>query len=257
MTFLVEEFGIELKNVALSFKDQVLFRNVSVKIAPGEIFTIIGPSGSGKSTLLKTMSGLIAPTEGEVLIGERDLLTLSGSEQKKIMRQIGMLFQKNALFDSLTVGDNVAFPLRETTDLSEAEIQSRVVRALGEVGIGHAKDLFPDEISGGMQKRLGIARALALEPRCVFYDDPTAGLDPITSRNIINLIVATQKKFSATVVAVTNDMNRAFQMSDRIAMLVDQELLVLGNGAQARASGDPRVRQFILGQLSGPLTELV
>jgi phospholipid/cholesterol/gamma-HCH transport system ATP-binding protein len=168
---------------------------------------------------------------------------------------MGMLFQKNALFDSLTVGENIAFPLREKTALSEAEIQAKVEYFLEAVGIGHARALFPDEISGGMQKRLGIARALALAPKIVLYDDPTAGLDPITSRRIIDLVLRLREENKSTVVAVTNDMARAYQMADRIAVVVDGEVIVTGNKAQTLAHKDPRVIQFVRGELEGPLTE--
>jgi phospholipid/cholesterol/gamma-HCH transport system ATP-binding protein len=166
-----------------------------------------------------------------------------------------MLFQKNALFDSLTVSNNVAFALRELAHSDEAEIQSIVLKFLDAVGILHAKDLFPDEISGGMQKRLGIARALALDPKIIFYDDPTAGLDPITSRKIIELILQMQTKSNATVVAVTNDMTRAYQLADRMVMVVDKSVVITGNKSETLAFKDPRVAQFIRGSLEGPLTE--
>lgn len=154
----------------------------------------------------------------------------------------------------MTVGNNIAFPMREVTSASEFEIDQTVVRFLEAVGIPQAKDLYPDEISGGMQKRLGIARALALKPEIIFYDDPTAGLDPITSRKIIDLIKELQKKDNATVIAITNDMNRAYQMADRIAMVVDKGVIVTGTVEQTKKEQDARVRQFIRGQLEGPLT---
>ena len=165
-----------------------------------------------------------------------------------------MLFQKNALFDSLTCAENIAFPLREVTSATEEEIQKKVKYYLDAVGIPHAAERFPDEISGGMQKRLGIARALALDPDIIFYDDPTAGLDPITSRKIIELIMATQQERSATVVAITNDMNRAYQMADRIGFVFDNDFVITGNPEETKSFQDERVQQFILGQTQGPLT---
>jgi phospholipid/cholesterol/gamma-HCH transport system ATP-binding protein len=158
------------------------------------------------------------------------------------------------LFDSLSVLENVAFPLRETTSLQENEIRERACSFLEHVGLKQAKDLYPDEISGGMQKRLGIARALALNPEIVFYDDPTAGLDPITSKRIMDLIINLKKESNATIVTITNDMNRAFQLADRIAMVVETEIIETGTVDDTRASTDIRVLQFIHGLLQGPLT---
>ncbi|MEK7358394.1 MAG: ATP-binding cassette domain-containing protein [Bdellovibrionota bacterium] len=246
--------AIELRNVSVTFGPETLLRDVSVSIASGEAFVLIGPSGQGKSTLLKVMGGLIAPSSGEVLIEGRELKSLRGAEREKLAKKMGMLFQKNALFDSLTCGENVAFPLQEVAHASEKEIEDAIVYYLEAVGIPHARHLFPDEISGGMQKRLGIARALTLKPQIIFYDDPTAGLDPITSRKIIHLIKDLQKKMSTTLVAVTNDMPRAYQTGDRIGMVVDRELLICGTPDETLKHKDPRVAQFIRGNLEGPLT---
>lgn len=247
--------SIELRNVSLQFGPDLILSEVNLQVQGGERVVLIGPSGQGKSVVLKLMAGIYKPSKGQVFIDGQDLHLLSPSERSEVMRRMGMLFQKNALFDSLTVGDNIAFPLRETTSLSEDEIQSRVVMFLEAVGIPHARDLYPDEISGGMQKRLGIARALALEPQIILYDDPTAGLDPITSRKIAELILSLQKKNNSTVVTITNDMARAYQIADRIIMVIDHGLIVTGSVAETKAHKDPRVHQFIRGDLSGPLTE--
>ncbi|MCB0386566.1 MAG: ATP-binding cassette domain-containing protein, partial [Bdellovibrionales bacterium] len=200
---------IELNNLGISFGGERLLSGISLALAKGEVFVLVGPSGQGKSVLLKMMAGILEPTEGEVLVEDKNLYTTSFSERTEIMHRMGMLFQKNALFDSLTCADNIAFPLREVSRMSEIEITKRIDYFLEEVGIPHARNLFPDEISGGMQKRLGIARALALDPEIIFYDDPTAGLDPITSKRIIELIIRLKKKKNSTVIAITNDMNRA------------------------------------------------
>lgn len=248
--------AIELKNIGMKFGDETILENVNLSIEQGETLVIVGPSGQGKSVLLKIMAGVIIPTEGKVFIEGHDLLTLGESERQKISQKMGMLFQKNALFDSLTVGENVAFPMRETTKFDEQKIQETVRRFLDAVGILHAKDLFPDEISGGMQKRLGIARAIALAPEIIFYDDPTAGLDPITSRKIVDLICELQEKQNSTVVAITNDMNRAYQMADKIVMVVDHQCISTGNEQQTKDHQDPRVFQFIRGRLAGPLTSI-
>ncbi len=193
---------------------------------------------------------------GEVFIEGRSLTSLDQDAREELAKKIGMLFQKNALFDSLTSLENVAFPLREvgSEKQSESEIVAIAEKFLDSVGIAHARDLLPDEISGGMQKRLGIARALALEPTIIFYDDPTAGLDPITSRKIVKLIADLKKSSNSTIVAVTNDMHRAYQLANRIIMVVDRTIIDCGTSEQTQKHSDPRVAQFIRGSLEGPLT---
>lgn len=245
---------IELNDLNISFGDTPLLSQVNLSIQKSESFVLIGPSGEGKTVLLKLMAGLLSPTSGKVLIEGQDLAELQGKKRDELMRKIGMLFQKNALFDSMTCSDNIAFPMRETTDKTEEFIQNKIDFFLDAVDIPHARDLFPDEISGGMQKRLGIARALALSPQIIFYDDPTAGLDPITSRKIIDLILSLQKEQQSTVVTITNDINRAFQLADRLGMVVDGELIVTGSVDETKNHPDPRVQQFIAGKLDGPLT---
>jgi phospholipid/cholesterol/gamma-HCH transport system ATP-binding protein len=247
---------MEARRVSVSFDGAPVLKNVDLEVLEGECFVLIGPSGQGKTTMLKTLAGLVEPQEGEVFIQSKNWKSIDGSERLELLKKVGMLFQKNALFDSFTCGENIAFPLRETTGSSSAEIEQKVDAYLEAVGIPHAKNLYPDEISGGMQKRLGIARALALRPSIIFYDDPTAGLDPITSRKIIELILRLRSEDRSTVVAVTNDMNRAFQMGDRIGMIVDGELIITGSPDETRRHEDPRVHQFIRGQLEGPLTAL-
>lgn len=245
---------IEIQNLSIAFDQQDLLSNVNLSIKETESFVLVGPSGEGKTVLLKLMAGLLSPTEGKVLIEGSILEEIEEQKRNQIMRKMGMLFQKNALFDSLTCGENIAFPLREVTDTPEDKINEKVEFFLDAVDIPHAKNLFPDEISGGMQKRLGIARALALEPQIVFYDDPTAGLDPITSRKIIELIQSLQKKNEATIVTITNDMARAYQLAGTIGMVVDGELIITGSAEETKTHSDPRVQQFIKGQLEGPLT---
>lgn len=246
--------SLQLDNVSVDFQQESLLRNISLEINKGESFVLIGPSGFGKTVVLKLLAGLLAPTRGKVRVEGHDINEISNREKVGLLLKMGMLFQKNALFDSLTCGENIAFPQREVTDRSETEIQKRVVFFLDQVGLSHARELFPDEISGGMQKRLGIARALALDPEIVLYDDPTAGLDPITSRRIIELILTLKKERKSTVVAITNDMARAFQLGDRIGMVVDRELVICGNKEETLKHKDPRVRQFVRGSLEGPLT---
>jgi phospholipid/cholesterol/gamma-HCH transport system ATP-binding protein len=246
--------AIELREVSVSFNDQVILEKVSFSVFLGETVVLIGPSGHGKSTLMKVMAGLVRPQRGDVLVEGENIYAVSVARRQELMCKMGMLFQKNALFDSLSNGENIAFPLREVTDYSEEQINQIVDQFLQAVGIHTAKHLFPDEISGGMQKRLGIARALSLNPQLIFYDDPTAGLDPITSRKIIDLILELKKKNNSTVIAITNEMNRAYQMADRIAMVVDRDLIITGNVAETMNSKDPRIHQFVHGDLTGPLT---
>ena len=258
--------AIDLRNVRFSFGRDVILDDITLSVAPEETVVLIGPSGQGKSTLLKLMSGLLSPARGTVSIEGNDLKTMSSDNREELAKKVGMLFQKNALFDSLTSVENVAFPLREVKvpgtktesgkvpGTLETAIIKRAESFLEAVGIAHARDLLPDEISGGMQKRLGIARALALDPQIVFYDDPTAGLDPITSRKIVQLIMELREKRKSTVVAVTNDMHRAYQLADRILMVVDKEVIDCGSPAETQKNKDPRVTQFIRGLLEGPLT---
>ncbi|KHD88016.1 MAG: ABC transporter ATP-binding protein [Bdellovibrio sp. ArHS] len=247
---------IRLQDIKVAFDNHVVLGNVSLDIMAGECFVIVGPSGQGKTTLLKTMSGLITPQNGKVFIEQNDWATLGSKQRLPVLKRMGILFQKNALFDSLTCVENICFPLRETTKLTDWEITKKAEYFLDAVGIPHARDLYPDEISGGMQKRLGIARALALDPEIIFYDDPTAGLDPITSKKIIELILKLKMEKKSTVVAITNDMNRAYQMADRIGVVVDQQLIITGTPEQTQNHPDPRVHQFVRGLLEGPLTAM-
>lgn len=251
-----EKSVIELNQVEIKFDSRVILQPLSLQIFAGESVVLIGPSGQGKTTLLKLMAGLLSPTSGSVKVFQKDWQSIFGAERTNLLKRVGMLFQKNALFDSFTCGENIAFPLRETTKKSDVEIDETVDFFLQAVGLPHAKDLYPDEISGGMQKRLGIARALALRPELIFYDDPTAGLDPITSRKIIELIIQLKKENNSTVVAITNDMNRAYQLADRIGFVGGQEFLETGSPEQTKKFDDPRVQQFIQGSTSGPLTTL-
>jgi len=245
---------IEAKNLSILFGRKVIFENLNLSIEKGERFTLIGPSGAGKSVLLKSLCGVLKPASGTVTVDGISIYEASDAERNKILRKIGVLFQKNALFDSLTAIENVCFPLREVTTLQKQNISEIGSNFLEAVGLAEAAPLMPSEMSGGMQKRLGIARALALRPQIIFYDDPTAGLDPITSKKIIDLILGLQKKDSSTVLAITNDMNRAFQMNGRIAMLVDGELIVSGGQKDILDSQDPRVYQFVRGLRDGPLS---
>lgn len=248
---------IELRGVSLQFEEDRVLNNIHLSVSKGEIFVIVGPSGHGKSLILKLIAGLIAPTIGQVLINGQNFQNLSMQAQDELRRKMGMLFQKNALFDSLTAGENIGFPLIETTGQSASQIEQKIKDYLEAVGLSHAIKLYPDEISGGMQKRLGIARALALDPEIILYDDPTAGLDPITSRKIVDLILKLNKERNSAAVAITNDMNRAYQMANHIGVVIKGELILTGTPEQTQKHQDARVQQFINGQLRGPLTEAI
>jgi len=239
---------IELRGVSLEIAGEVLLQDVHLAVGRGEVVTVMGPSGEGKSILLKIIAGLIEPTSGEVLISGRNRRDLSFAERRDFGRQTGMLFQRNALFDSLTAIENVNFPQVETLGLGEAAAEVVSRKLLDAVGLAEAAERYPSEISGGMQKRLGIARALSLAPKLILYDDPTAGLDPITSRKIIRLIKDLQGRDQATLVLVTNELSRAFQIADRMAFVFRGSLIVTGTVEETKMHSDSRVSSFLRGQ---------
>ncbi len=239
---------VELSGVSLSIAGAQLLRDVHLAVGRGEILAIMGPSGEGKSLLLKIIAGLIEPTSGSVAVHGQIRSELSQKDRLKLGRETGMLFQRNALFDSLTALENVSFPQIETLGRSVEASNVLSHGLLESVGLETAAERYPVEISGGMQKRLGIARALALKPKLILYDDPTAGLDPITSRKIIRLIKDLQSRDQSTVIFVTNEIARAFQIADRVAFVFKGELVVTGTVAETRAHTDVRVAKFLRGQ---------
>ncbi len=248
MSSLVKnETFIELRGVSLEIAGETLLQDVHLAVGRGEVVTLMGPSGEGKSTLLKIIAGLIEPTSGDVLIGGRNRRDFSPLERRNLGRQTGMLFQRNALFDSLTSIENVNFPQVETLGLSDRAAEEMSMKLLDAVGLSEAAARYPSEISGGMQKRLGIARALSLAPNLILYDDPTAGLDPITSRKIIRLIKELQQRDRATVMLVTNELARAFQIADRMAFIFRGQLIVTGSVAETKTHSDLRVSNFLRG----------
>jgi phospholipid/cholesterol/gamma-HCH transport system ATP-binding protein len=248
---------VELKEVSLSFEGLQVFERFNLTLEEGESLVLVGPSGSGKSSLLKLMAGLLTPDSGEVLFRGQSLSTLSKKQQAQHLAEVGMLFQQNALFDSMTVFENLFFVVSEVEGERVARSRSAELKELlAEVGLDHVLDHFPSEISGGMQKRLGIARALCLHPKLVFYDDPTAGLDPITSRKIVSMILSLQSKWGGTIVAVTNDMMRAFQLAGTCMLCLPREFILTGSAEDTLNHSDPRVQQFIQGQVDGPLGAL-
>jgi phospholipid/cholesterol/gamma-HCH transport system ATP-binding protein len=244
---------ISLKGVTKSFGTQVVLNNVDLDIATGEITAIIGPSGEGKSVLLKHMIGLLRPDQGQVLVEGEDISRLGRSGMNRVREKFGMLFQNAALFDSLTVFENVAFPLREKTKLSDREITERVGEALLHVGLPRVEAKYPDELSGGMKKRVGLARALLMDPRIILFDEPTTGLDPVICRAIHAMIKETHARFGYTAVVVSHEIPEIFDISDRVAVLYGGSIIESGTPQQIQASEHPVVRQFISGSLEGPI----
>ena len=238
---------IKLKNVVKRFGDTTALKRINLEIGDGETLAIIGGSGSGKSTLLRLLIGLIRPTEGEIWIGDDEISSMPEKKLDKVRLKMGMVFQYSALFDSMSVGENVAFGLREHTKLSEGEIRRIVREKLRLVGLKDVENMMPNELSGGMKKRVGLARAIAIEPQIVFYDEPSSGLDPITTARIDELIVSTQKALNVTSIVVTHDMASALRIADRIAMVYEGELIAVDKAANFRNIDDPRVQAFFRG----------
>ena len=246
---------IELKDVSKSFDDHRVLDRVSLTIKTGETVVIIGRSGSGKSVMLKHMIGLMRPDDGQVLIDDVEISQLSGPALDELRLKFGMLFQGAALFDSMTVEENVGFPLQEHSTMEPEAIRQRVQECLQLVGLEKAEDLSPSELSGGMRKRVGLARALAMSPQIILYDEPTTGLDPIMADVINELIVALRDRLKVTSVVVTHDMRSAYKVADQIAMLYNGAIVESGTPDQIRGSANPIVQQFIKGEATGPIQE--
>jgi len=256
---------IKVSGLEVSFEGQTILNEINVAISAGESVAVIGESGCGKTVFMKTLVGLIEPTRGSVQFDGNDFSKLSPTALSDLRRRFGFVFQNAALFDSMNVFDNVAFPMRQSTDASAEEIHERVVRHIREVGLPETVlTKRPSELSGGMRKRVGIARAIILEPELVVYDEPTTGLDPIMSDVINELMLDVRMRYPVTSVIVTHDMRTAQKVSDRVLMLYPQARLkkdepqVLYDGPPSGLEGDPdpRVRQFVRGEAGERLTEL-
>jgi phospholipid/cholesterol/gamma-HCH transport system ATP-binding protein len=250
---------IRVQGLHKRFGAQPVLRGVDLDIATGEIMVVIGRSGGGKSVLLKHLIGLLRPDTGIVAVDGTDITRLRGRELDRVRERYGVVFQGGALFDSMSVADNVAFPLRERSRLEAAEIKSRVDEKLDQVGLSGMGHKNPAEISGGMRKRVAIARALVTEPEIVFFDEPTTGLDPILVNTIHHLILELHRKFRFTAVMVSHEIPEIFEIADRVAMLHEGVIVEVGPPQTVRASANPIVQQFIRGDVetapAGPRRE--
>jgi phospholipid/cholesterol/gamma-HCH transport system ATP-binding protein len=238
---------VELTGVALAFGDKLVLDGIGFALEPGETFSILGGSGAGKSTILRLILRLTLPDSGRVLVRGVDVAEAPLEEVLALRRRMGMVFQASALFDSLPVYDNVAFPLEEHTDLSDDEIRERVREVLTFVDLDpdEVEELLPAQLSGGMKKRVGIARAIAHEPELLLFDEPTTGLDPITTRTINELILKLQRELNVSAIVVTHDIRSAFTISDRSALLHEGRIVFIGTPEAMRASDDEYVREFL------------
>lgn len=235
---------VRFVDVHKAFGAKQVLRGASVEIERGEVLVILGGSGTGKSVTLRHMLGLERPDSGEVWIEDMDIAQLAERELYEIRKKFGMLFQSGALFDSMTVAENVAFPLVEHTDLSGDELRKRVAEALEMVDLAGTEELMPVDLSGGMRKRVGLARAIMLGPQMILYDEPTTGLDPVTAHTINELIIGLQRRLNVTSIVVTHDIQSAFSVGDRIAFLDNGVFEWVGRTEQARDTEHPRLREF-------------
>lgn len=244
---------IKLVDLHKSFGKQKVLNGIDIEIEEGKTTVIIGRSGGGKSVLLKHIIGLLKPDSGQVLVDGTDIAKLGDRDLNEIRKKFGMLFQEAALFDSMSVGENVAFPLREHTRMKEREIRETVADRLRSVGLTGVEEKMPSELSGGMRKRVGLARAIALRPQIVLFDEPTTGLDPVMTEAINRLIIDTQKRFSYTCVVISHDIQSIFEIGDRIAMLYEGKIIEYGSPEELRATRNPVTVQFLSGSIDGPI----
>ncbi|WP_457621262.1 ABC transporter ATP-binding protein [Persephonella sp.] len=246
---------IIVENLTKRFEDREILKNISFDVKEREIFVLMGGSGSGKSTTIKHIIGLLKPTSGKIIIDDVDITTLSDRELIDFRKRMGYLFQEGALFDSLTVWENVGFYFLENTKMSPKDIKRLAVEKLSLVGLKDIEDLYPSQLSGGMRKRVSLARAISTDPEIVLYDEPTSGLDPVTSAMIDNLIVRLRDKIGVTSIVVTHDLDSAFGIADRIAMIHKGVIYAIGTPDEIRNHPDPVVQQFINRKAEGPITE--
>ncbi|MCK4263558.1 MAG: ABC transporter ATP-binding protein [Candidatus Aminicenantes bacterium] len=244
---------IKIANLYKSFGQNKVLQGVDLTIERGETLVIIGQSGSGKSVLVKHLIGIIKPDRGKIFVDGVEIVNLKEDELHKIRRKFGMLFQGAALFDSMTVAQNVSFGLERYTDYQPGKIQEVVEESLAKVGLKGVENLMPHELSGGMKKRVGLARAIAYWPEIILYDEPSTGIDPIRADAIINLIDRMKKELKVTSVIITHDMTSSYKVADRIAMLYGGKIIEIGTPEEIKRSENQVVQQFIHGQAEGPI----
>jgi phospholipid/cholesterol/gamma-HCH transport system ATP-binding protein len=245
---------ISLRGLTVYLGDRAVLDNIDLDIHEGKTLAILGLSGMGKSTLLRSIIKLLIPDSGQVIIDGQDVLQLNRDELYDIRRRMGMVFQKAALFDSMTVGDNVGFGLKQNTNMSDEEINRIVSEKLAIVELEGKENLMPSELSGGMQKRASLARAISTNPDIILYDEPTTGLDPVITSTINKLILDMQSRFQVTSIIVTHDLSSAYTVADEIAMLHNGKIIEKGTPKEIQNTSNPIVRQFITGSLTGPIT---
>lgn len=238
---------IEMKGIYKKYGDKVVHRGIDLDIRKGEILTLMGGSGSGKSVLLRSMIGLEKPDRGTIRYLNHEISSMSEAALVEVRKKIAYVFQYGALFDSLTVGENLAYPLKEHTTLTAKQIRSKVREALGWVGLSDTESLLPSDLSGGMQRRVGVARSIIMGPEVILYDEPTTGLDPYNTRQILK-IIRTLKDQGATSVLVTHDMSSIFAVTDRVAFIKDGKIQALGTADEISQSNDPELKGFIMGE---------
>ena len=247
----VNEPAVKLDRVSKAFGTRRVLDDVSFEVPAGSGFVILGRSGTGKSVTLRHIVGLMTPDRGRVFVGPDEISGLSGAELSRVRRTIGFLFQNAALFDSISVGENVAFPLRRHTQLPDREVRERAAAKLEAVGLGSEYDKMPAALSGGMRKRAGLARALALDPPILLVDEPSAGLDPITADEIDELLLDLKERGGTTLIVVTHDLASARRLGDTLLMLHEGRIVAQGTSADLERSSDPLVRSFMSSQHSG------
>src|SRR5437660_2337715 len=242
---LETEAMISLRNLRVSYGEREILHGIGFDVMRGETLVILGGSGSGKSTLLRTLVGLERPSSGEIWLKGKNIAAISSGEMDEIRKKIGMSFQGGALFGSMTVGENVALPLREHTKLEDSTIEIILRLKLDQVGLSGFEDYVPSQLSGGMKKRAAVARALAMDPEILFFDEPSAGLDPIIAAGIDELILELKEAFHMTIIVVTHELASAFLIADRMVLINKGEVVALGTTEEMRTSTHPRVRQFL------------
>lgn len=244
---------IKVQNLYKSFGKKRVLCGINIDVYDGETLVIIGASGTGKSILLKDIVGLVKPTSGKIYIDDVEITTCSSKDLQEVQKKLGYVFQEAALFDSLTIEENVGFGLKTLTKLNDEEISKRVTQCLNMVGLENVENLKPSELSGGMKKRAGLARAIAYQPKYIFYDEPTTGLDPIMSDVISDLIINLREHLKITSIVVTHDMKSAYKIADRIMMLHKGEVIFSGTPEETKNTDNPIVKQFIEGSSHGPI----